>query len=105
MDVGTVHAYADGFARAIKDDDRERIPSYLLQSETGRIAKVLADLPHPIRTAEVLNVTAPEDEQCISLTRFNGFRGGMLLRATWSEALSPQPVMCKAQIVERGRRR
>jgi hypothetical protein len=104
MDVGTVHAYSDAFARAMKADDRERIQSYLLESESGKIAEVLTGLPRPIRTAEVLNVTVPENERCISLTRFNGFRGGMLLRATWSEALSRRPVICKAQIVERGRK-
>ena len=103
MDVDSVHAGADGFARAVAADDSDRISAYLSQELEKKVAKVLGGLPRPIRTAEVLSVTAPEGERCISVTRFNGFRGGVLLQAHWEEADAQQPQIYRAQIVEYNR--
>ena len=102
MDVGSVHAQADGFARAAAADDGDRVFSYWSPELKKELAKVLGGLPRPIRTAEVLSVTPWEDE-CISLSRFSGFRGGVLLQAHWAEANGQQPRICRAQIVEHSR--
>jgi hypothetical protein len=103
MDVDSVHAQADGFARAVAAEDSARFSGYLSHELKKKLAKVLGGLPRPIRTAEVLSVTPPEDERCISVTRFNGFRGGVLLQAHWAEAYGQQPQICRAQIVEHHR--
>ena len=70
LDVGTVYAYAAGFAHAVSNQDSVLISSYLSEEVKASIPKVLGGLPVPIRTAEVLSVTPPEDDRCISLTRF-----------------------------------
>jgi hypothetical protein len=101
VDVGTVHAYADGFAVAVVADDTDRISGYLSEELKGNIAEVLGGLPRSIRGAEVLSVTCPEDDECISVTRFSGFRGAAMLRATWiEEQQQHQPVIRAAWIVD-----
>jgi hypothetical protein len=97
MDVERVHAYANGFAHAVVDENRDLISSYLSNKAKGNIAEVLGGLPRPVRNVEVLTVTEPVDDECISLTRFNGFRGGVLLQTIWAD--DPQPVICRAQLV------
>jgi hypothetical protein len=102
MDVVTVLTRTEAFASAIEAGDREGIPSYLLQREAEHVGKVLGSLPQPIRSAEVLSVTVPENHECITLTRFNGYRGGVLLRAIWIETSQRPPVIRQAQLVDTG---
>jgi hypothetical protein len=59
MDVGSVHAQADGFARAVAADDSVRVSGYVPQELKKKVAKVLGGLPRPIRTAEIVSVTPP----------------------------------------------
>jgi hypothetical protein len=101
LEVETVLECARGFARAVEAEDRDLISSYLSEQLKGVIAEVLGGLPRPIRTTEVLNVTPPEDERCTSLTRFCGFRGGVLLRALWTEPQPQQLLIRRTQIVDR----
>lgn len=101
MDVATVVKRADGFASAVAAEDSDVILSYLAEKQRGSINQILGALPRPIRSAEVLNVTPPEEDQCRSLTRFNGFRGGVLLRAIWRQGQQQQPEINRALIVDR----
>jgi hypothetical protein len=97
MDVERVQAYANGFAHAVVDENSDLISSYLSKKAKGKIAEVLGGLPRPVRNVEVMSVTEPADDECISITRFNGFRGGVLLKAIWAD--DPQPVIRRAQLV------
>lgn len=85
MDIGTVGAYAAGFARAMVSDDSELIASYILQELEEDISEVLAMVPRPVEHAEVLTVTTPRFKQCESLTEFSGPCGETLLQAIWTE--------------------
>jgi hypothetical protein len=108
MDVGAVHAYAEGFSSAVVIDDRDLIATYLREPLEGDFTIILNGLSGPLKTSEILTVNAlessdfscPEPEEYVSLTRFSGLQEEVLLRAIWSE--SPhQLLMRKAQVVER----
>ncbi|MEA2506816.1 MAG: hypothetical protein QOH48_1434 [Actinomycetota bacterium] len=97
MNVERVHAYANGLAHAVVDQNSDLISSYLSKKAKGNIAEVLGGLPRRIGNTEVLSVTEPAHDECISLTRFNGFRGRG--PAAGYLADEPQPLICRAQLV------
>jgi hypothetical protein len=99
LDVGAVHAYADGFARAVVSGEADLMASYLFLESEGAIEEALEFIPRPIEQAEVIQITAPESDECISLTRFSSPGGEALLRAIWIEPM--QTLLIKrAQIVD-----
>jgi hypothetical protein len=108
VDVGAVHAYAEGFSGAVVIDDRDLIATYLREPLEGDFTIILDALSGPLKESEILavNPLGPSDFSCsepdeyVSLTRFSGLQEEVLLRAIWSE--SPhQLLMRKAQVVER----
>jgi hypothetical protein len=119
LDVGTVQAYADGFAEALVADDRDLIAdasgkepkadvndlvaSYLIEEVEANITAILGTLSLPIDTAEVLcvNVNPMDPREFISLTRLSGPHEELLLRAVWIESWH-QLLIRTAQIVDVG---
>jgi hypothetical protein len=117
LDVGTVQAYADGFAHALVADDQDLIAdapdkepkpavndlvaSYLIEELEANIPAILGVLSYPIDTAEVLcvNVNPMDSREFISLTRLSGPHAELLLRAVWIESWH-QLLMRAAQIVD-----
>jgi hypothetical protein len=119
LDVGTVQAYADGFAEALVAGDRDLIAdapgkepkadvndlvaSYLIEEVEANITAILGTLSLPIDTAEVLcvNVNPMDSREFISLTRLSGPHEELLLRAVWIESWH-QLLIRTAQIVDVG---
>lgn len=117
MDVGTVQAYAKGFAQALVADDqdptaeaRDRDPkadvndlvaSYVIEELEANITAILGTLSRPINTAEVLcvNVDPVNPREFVSLTRLSGPHEELLLRAVWIESWQ-QLLMRAAQVVD-----
>jgi hypothetical protein len=114
LDLGTVYAYADAFAKALTEHDvdvvgnslhpdserqvPEEIAGYL--GEDPSITGVLQMLPRPIEKAEVLSVSLPlGSDRCISLIRLSGSGEEVRLQAVWRES-GTQPLIESAQIVE-----
>jgi hypothetical protein len=109
LDVGAVHAYADGFASALISDDRELIATYLCEDQETNISVLLDALSGPIEEAEVLIVDRLEctefpytsaGSDFLSVTRLSGTREDVTLRTVWTQTWH-QPLIRKAQIVER----
>lgn len=117
MDVGTVQAYADGFAQALvadhqdliadapdkepKADVNDLVASYLIEELEANITSILGTLSLPIDTAEVLcvNVNPADSREFVSLTRLSGPHEEFLLRAVWIESWH-QLLMRAAQLVD-----
>ena len=67
-----VRAFAKSFARAVVADDSHSISSYLFGGLEPAFTGVLDCLPRPMLKAEVLYVSAPIPEECVSLIAFAG---------------------------------
>jgi hypothetical protein len=109
LDVGAVHAYADGFALALISDDRELIASYLCEDQEPNLAVMLDTLSGPIEEAEVLVVDQLEPTEFpytsgrpdfLSVIRLLGTLEDLTLRTVWTQT-SRQLLIRTAQIVER----
>jgi hypothetical protein len=95
----TMRAYAERFARAVMADDRDSISSYLVEGLEPAISGTLAALPRPIQKAEVLYVSVPDAEGCISLIAFSGPTEVAGIQAVWVEA-QQQPSIVGVQMIK-----
>ena len=79
-----IREHAEAHARAMEEGDLRRAASDLTEEARGAAGVVMAEMPNPVESAEVLSVETSGDEGVVCI-RFSGADSATTVESRWAE--------------------